>query len=33
MVGNKTAARNAYRNCVSNASGSRVAECKALLGQ
>ena len=31
MVGNKTAARAAYRSCASSATGSRVSECKALL--
>jgi len=31
MIGNKTAARAAYKSCASNATGSRVSECKALL--
>jgi Flp pilus assembly protein TadD len=33
MVGNKAAARNAYKSCAASGSGSRVSECKALLGQ
>ncbi len=33
MAGNKAAAKNAYQSCVAHGSGSRVSECKALLGQ
>ncbi len=33
MLGNKAAARNAYKSCVSSGQGARVAECKALIGQ
>jgi Flp pilus assembly protein TadD len=32
-AGNRALARLAYKNCVDSGRGSRVGECKALLGE
>ena len=33
MMGNKAAAKGAYKSCVTKGQGPQVAECKALLGE
>jgi Flp pilus assembly protein TadD len=32
-AGNRTSARLAYKSCIDSGKGSRVSECKALLGE